>query len=136
MRARSSISDLRGFALMPKMRAFNSKAQKLTTGQVREMYAELMEGATQSSCARKWGLSVIQVGRIARGESRASETGANESPVPNFNIEHRPQDIDASAVKFAKLMSSQEPTGSGLDRLNSLAQPTELDKRVDDGLDE
>lgn len=120
---------------MSKARQYNTKSAKLSTLQVREMYDRLAAGETQGSLAREYGLSVVQVGRIARGESRAQETGARENVIPNFNLEIRPKDAEASMARFAALIGEQEPTGEGLDKLNRLAEKemavgNELDKFV------
>lgn len=80
---------------MTKLRKYNTKSQKLNTEQVRQLYNDLMDGMTQSAAARKWDLSVIQVGRIARGESRANETGARQAPIPNFNRQFTEEEIAA-----------------------------------------
>lgn len=50
----------------------NTKAAKLTPGQVAEMKTLYAEGWTQSALCRKFGMSVGQVGRIVRGESWAA----------------------------------------------------------------
>ena len=96
---------------MSKLQPRNTRAAKLTDWQVREMYQELLDGATQGACARKWGISVIQVGRIARGEARAYATGALDNPVPNFNLEIKPGDAEASLARLQAMMKPQEPDG-------------------------
>lgn len=91
-----------------------NRSAKITTDQVIAMYKELREGATQSSCALKYGLSVIQVGRIARGESRAQETGARENPILNSNITIRPEDVEASLERMKALMNVEETKAPSL----------------------
>jgi hypothetical protein len=84
-----------------KARRYNTKSMKVGTEKVREMYNRLRAGEiTQGQAALEYGLGVIQVGRIARGESRAAETGAHENPVPNFNLQIRPEDVEASMVRL------------------------------------
>jgi hypothetical protein len=96
---------------MAKMRKFNTKSAKLNTPQVQELYARLCEGETQGSLAREYGLSVIQVGRIARGESRAQETGANGAPVPNHNFQATQGEVDASAARVLALLDKPPTAG-------------------------
>ncbi len=86
------------------MRKFNTKAMKLSTTQVQQLYDRLLQGETQGSLAREYRISVVQVGRIARGESRANETGANTQPVPNFNLETRPVDVEASMARLRSIL--------------------------------
>src|SRR5271166_866664 len=103
-----------------KMRKYNTKSMKIGSEQVREMYNRLLNGElTQGQAAQIYGLGVIQVGRIARGESRAAETGARENPVPNFNIQVRPEDVAASVEKLNARMGGQPPS------LYSSPPPTE-----------
>jgi hypothetical protein len=87
-----------------KMRQFNTRAQKLSTVQVKELYNRLLEGETQGSLAREYGLSVVQVGRIARGESRAQETGAGGNPVPNHQLSDHGFDQAASLARLNSLL--------------------------------
>jgi hypothetical protein len=86
---------------MAKMRSYNTKGRKLDTAQVQEMYQRLLEGETQGSLAREYGISVIQVGRIARGESRAIETGANDRPVPNHQLQTPQLDVEGFESRIA-----------------------------------
>ena len=48
----------------------NTRAAKLSNEDVLKLREEYSQGASQGSLARKYGLSVGQVGRIVRGESR------------------------------------------------------------------
>lgn len=135
-----------------KARRFNTKAMKVSTTQVQEMYQRLKSGElTQGEAARIYGLGVIQVGRIARGESRAQETGALNDPVPNFNAQIDPGAIEASAARLKTLLEASskapslysdpppaddcEPSGAGMDKLRALAQPTIEQEKVSDELD-
>lgn len=54
---------------MAKFHRRNSASAKLTVSRVLDMRAEYGEGATQGELARKYQISVVQVGRIVRGES-------------------------------------------------------------------
>jgi hypothetical protein len=101
---------------MALMRKYNTKSAKLTTSQVQEMYGRLKNGElTQGEAARLYGLGVIQVGRIARGESRAQETGAHSDPIPNFNLQTRPEDVQASGEEMLKRLDAAQIklTGQG-----------------------
>ncbi len=129
---------------MTRMGRYNTKSAKLNTLQVKEMYNRLKNGElTQGAAALEYGLGVIQVGRIARGESRANETGARSNAIPNFNTQVLPGDADASLARLQAMMlppgpaypPDQEPDGSGLAKLNKLSQPTALEKSVGEGLD-
>jgi hypothetical protein len=106
------------------MRKFNTKAMKLSTSQVRQMYDRLLEGETQGSLAREYGVSVVQVGRIARGESRAMETGAHEKPVPD-RITLREVDYKASAE--AALARLVKPEGVKIPPNPMFTKPEEED---------
>lgn len=142
---------------MGKMRAFNTKSMKISGQQVREMYQRLKNGElTQGQAARLYGLGVIQVGRIARGESRAAETGANEDPVPNFNFQVQPGEAEASLArvkeklnevgKAPSLYESRPPTEDEDNAVAARAMPkledesrireNSLEARVDQGLDD
>jgi hypothetical protein len=54
----------------------NSRAAKLTEVQVVEMRARYAKGETQSSLSRVYQVSLVQVGRIVRGESWQHTPGA------------------------------------------------------------
>lgn len=119
---------------MTQTRKFNTKAMKVGSAAVKEMYDRLAAGElTQGEAARIYGLGVIQVGRIARGESRAQETGAHDRPVPSFNLQITQSEVEISAKRLATLLAEQEPSGEGVDKLNRLAEKelavgNELDK--------
>jgi hypothetical protein len=137
---------------MPKMRKFNSKAQKLSTPRVKEMYERLLEGETQGAMAREYGLSVIQVGRIARGESRAQETGA-QGPLPSRQ-EMTEVDYEASAREVLSRLAAmpkrepppnpmwnpgaedQEPSGLVEKLLSEANEIRAKDLKVDEMLDD
>src|SRR5882724_5280004 len=89
------------------LRKYNTKSAKLSDAQAKEMYDRIKSGElTQSEACRLYGLGIVQVGRIARGESRAQVTGARENPVPNFNLQVGQADINASIERFnARLVS-------------------------------
>ena len=59
--------------------------------------------------AREFGLSVVQVGRITRGESRGKETGASAANQRPSEIQITQADIDESLAKLAIKMG-QQPT--------------------------
>jgi hypothetical protein len=136
-----------------KARKYNTKSMKVGTEKVREMYNRLQAGElTQGEAALIYGLGVIQVGRIARGESRAAETGARENPVPNFNLQVRPEEAEASAQRYRErfmtekaapsLYDSPPPTADednsvaerAIDRLNDELKPTAKQQQVSDEL--
>lgn len=54
---------------MAKFSAHNSRAAKVTAEMVLRMRLEYAKGATQNELADRYDLSVVQVGRIVRGES-------------------------------------------------------------------
>ena len=54
---------------MAKFHRKNTASAKLTASMVLDMRAEYAEGATQGDLSRKYEISVVQVGRIVRGES-------------------------------------------------------------------
>jgi hypothetical protein len=92
------------------MRQYNTKSAKLSLAQVREMYGRLRRHEmTQGEAALEYGLSVIQVGRIARGESRAQETGARDDRIPNLNqIANMESAAEASAREFKRRFGGEE----------------------------
>ena len=57
-------------------------ARKLTRDQVVEIRAHISQGITQGSLARYYGVSVGQIGRIARGESWGEVTHGEAAPSP------------------------------------------------------
>lgn len=118
---------------MAKARKFNTKAMKISTARVKELYDRLLEGETQGSLAREYGLSVVQVGRIARGESRAAETGAAGQPVPNQNIQFSDSEIQASGESvMARLMAeAQALKDSKVESNRQLDDLTSTDKTGD-----
>jgi hypothetical protein len=70
------------------------------------MYLRLRSGElTQGEAAQIYELGVIQVGRIARGESRAGATGARDDHIPNFNLLADPGAAQASEEAFVKRMA-------------------------------
>jgi len=54
---------------MGKFSKHNSRGAKLDAGRVRALREDYAGGASQGELARKYGLSVGQVGRIVRGEA-------------------------------------------------------------------
>jgi hypothetical protein len=120
---------------MAKMNRFNTKAMKLSTAGVREMYARLKAGEiNQGEASRIYGLGVIQVGRIARGESRAQETGANGDEVQNNELRITEQEFDQGQARlFAKLnpgtiQPAAEPPHDAPPTLQQQKVSDELDK--------
>jgi len=102
------------------MRKYNTKSAKLSTTQVKEMYDRLQSGEiNQGQACRIYGLGIVQVGRIARGESRAQETGAHDRPVPNFTLQVGQADIEASLARLKTRMAAEPPS------LYSSPPPTE-----------
>ena len=102
---------------MSKLKRFNTKATKLSTAGVREMYERLKRGEiNQGQAARIYGLGVIQVGRIARGESRAAETGANGDEIENTQLQPTTREIDESKAKLVARLDGGGPPPSLMDR--------------------
>lgn len=92
---------------MAKMRSFNTKAMKVSTSKVKEMYNRMLSGElNQREAALEYGIGVIQAGRIARGESRAQETGALSNPIPNFNM--KPLTLEESMAETKRRMDEVE----------------------------
>ncbi len=56
----------------------NKQARKLNAELVREMRQHYAEGATQGQLGKYYGVSVVQVGRIVRGESWSEGAGDRE----------------------------------------------------------
>lgn len=54
---------------MSKFNQHNTKSAKLTASQVLEIRVAYADGTTQGSLARKYNISIGQIGRIVRGES-------------------------------------------------------------------
>jgi hypothetical protein len=54
---------------MSRFRRGHTKAAKVTAVIVQQMRKEYDQGATQGELSDKYGLSVVQIGRIVRGES-------------------------------------------------------------------
>lgn len=97
---------------MAKVRTYNTRSAKLTTAAVRELFQRLQEGETQGSLAREYGLSVVQVGRIARGESRAKETGAAEGydqDARTTEVYVSKDEVEASIARTRKLLEGEPP---------------------------
>jgi hypothetical protein len=140
---------------MTSLKRFNTKGTKLSTAGVREMYQRIKNREiNQGEAARIYGLGVVQVGRIARGESRAQETGANEDPVPNYNLQPpRAAEVNASFAEVVRQLEGEKapslydspppPTDDEdqataervLDRLNSELRPTAKQQQISDELD-
>lgn len=112
----------------------NKRSAKLTPSEVIEMrrlYSE--EGWTQGRCARHFGISVGQVGRIVRGEHWQEYT----QPPTQQEIDARsianPRsegEVEASQVKLAELLSipSAAEEAVGVDVLEEI-----LRRRSGDG---
>ena len=93
------------------LRKYNTKSAKLSDARTKEMYDRIKSGElTQNAACRLYGLGIVQVGRIARGESRAQETGALEEPVPNFNLQVIQTDVDASIARLNARMGKTAPS--------------------------
>ena len=134
------------------MRRFNTKAMKLSTAGVREMYARLKAGElTQGEAARIYGLGVIQVGRIARGESRAQETGAQGDEIPNAQgiqptageLAESMRLLDTKLGQSSPSLTDKPPTEDednavterGITGLNEELRPTARQQQISDELD-
>jgi len=85
----------------------NVKASKLTPTQVMEIKARYGEGATQGALCREFGVSVGQIGRIVRGESWGSVSGAAVSP----------QQAAASEAAFLQRMQARDAAGPAVKAL-------------------
>jgi uncharacterized protein YjcR len=70
----------------------NRRGAKLSPGQVLELREAYAAGETQGSLARKYGVSVGQVGRIVRGESWG---------------EARQDDINASLARLKEALAAE-----------------------------
>ena len=64
-----AVGSFRLGGFMAKFHRKNGASAKLTASMVLDMRAEYAEGATQGDLSRKYEISVVQVGRIVRGES-------------------------------------------------------------------
>lgn len=84
-------------------RARHTAAAKLTGEQVINLREEYVNGATQGSLARKYHLSVNQVGRIVRGECwNALPNVARLAAMPEAD------EIARSAQRLSQMMSEVE----------------------------
>lgn len=127
---------------MADYKRYNTRSSKLTIVEVRELrrlYHE--EGWSQGRLARKYDLSVVQVGRIVRGESQRSvpETAdTTDSEVDPNAPAPSAEEIAASLAKLAAIDSARE-AGDPLEEIlrkrggaNPLARrPADPPPRVD-----
>jgi hypothetical protein len=135
------------------LRKYNSKSAKLSDIRAKEMYDRIRSGElTQGEACKIYRLGIVQVGRIARGESRAQVTGAHDDPVGNFNLQITQADIDASITKLQARLNAKPPSlydsppptededqataERAMEQLNERLKPTAKQQQVSDGLDE
>jgi hypothetical protein len=98
---------------MSKFRKHHTTAAKLTPSQVFEMRKEYVAGATQGALARKYQVSIGQVGRIVRGEAwieysqpeDPSELEHNRGLLAGRDLEAEAQ---ASAERLMAMMAQSE----------------------------
>ena len=84
----------------------NVRAGKLTPTLVHDMRLEYAAGATQGQLARKYGISVGQVGRIVRGECWQQYTNpAAESSAPARQLS--PEELSREAQESATRMAQE-----------------------------
>lgn len=89
---------------MTKFARHNERAAKLEVHQVKAMREKYAQGATQASLSREYSVSVVQVGRIVRGESWQSlptVKSAAEMQLEAFSMEARAQE---SARRVAEML--------------------------------
>jgi DNA-binding transcriptional regulator LsrR (DeoR family) len=95
----------------------NSKAMKLTQGDVRMIREMYEQGTTQGALAREFQVSVGQIGRIVRGESRQTDAVKPQATL---------QELDSLAQKLMQVqtvrdMEVDEPPPTGLAKLAAAA---------------
>ena len=97
-------------SLMAKLRTFNARSAKLTGEQILEIRDLYEAGWSQGRLAREFKMSVVQIGRIVRGESWAKLGGARAEQVL---VEDPPstEEVEASAERLKKLLGDMESTG-------------------------
>lgn len=124
----------------------NSRAAKLSTLQVIEIREKYNTGSyTQASLAREYGVTVVQIGRIVRGEvwqsirspmptqaefdESAKRLMAIQHEVnilgPQARLDEPPEVQHVDPVELMKRFygrDKEEPEGSGLDRLRKEAE--------------
>lgn len=112
---------------MPRYQNGNKRASKLTLTQVKDMRELYARGdCTQGQLARDYKVSVIQVGRILRGESWQGVGEASPSPVAD----------DPSAILQRVLAVQEEIRSPGMDKLNAVHEKLHVGDRVLGELDE
>ncbi len=101
---------------MSKFQKGHNKAAKLTAANVQDIRAIYAAGdATQGELSRDYKVSVVQIGRIVRGESWQS--------LPALPPSHREMEVSAQRIlqAQAEIVKEQEGDGSGLARLQGEA---------------
>lgn len=95
----------------------NNKAQgnrKLTYGQVQDIRTLYAAGSTQGALCREYGVSVVQIGRIVRGEVWNDAGSAVRQAAPA---------IDVQAALARSLAVQAEVTGASVESLVVPASP-------------
>ncbi len=103
----------------------NVRAGKLTPTLVHDMRLEYAAGATQGSLARKYGISIGQVGRIVRGEcwqQYSNPAAESSTPIRQLSPEELSREAQESAARMAQEfgLASEERTIS--DRKSDMEQ--------------
>jgi hypothetical protein len=95
----------------------NTRAGKITAQEVYDLREEYAAGATQGSLARKYKLSVGQVGRIVRGESWQSYSNPNQAGGGRYRNEEAagklpsPEEIAESERRLKELLDNGDSNG-------------------------
>jgi len=86
--------------------------KKLTYGKVQDMRTKYEHGATQGALAREYGVSVVQVGRIVRGEVwiDAGQAVGEGTRLPPPDVLTDPEEIQKQAERiFAQYQQEVAP---------------------------
>jgi len=104
----------------------NSRAAKLTVQKVKEIRQRYAEGETQSQLSRVYQVSLVQIGRIVRGESwqkvPGAEVGRLEAEESERYFVQRVEngqiktDKERAEESFARLMALQGKNPDGTEK--------------------
>lgn len=97
---------------MSKMRKYNTRSAKLSNSQVIEIRQHYADGWSQGRLAREFDMSVVQIGRIVRGESHRglkSFKSERELRLEAENLVIDPQELRESIERVKAQQNIEEP---------------------------
>lgn len=97
----------------------NTAGRKVTSDQVEELRRRYDSGETQAALGRAYGLSVVQVGRIVRGESWMGSATLHKAEVVR-------QPSDAEIQESARRMYEQQQARDVLSTTPTFSPPISL----------